>query len=49
MSDTTSLILTFALILTGTAFGTALYAAWSIIRYLRHISQWQKARNEEVK
>ena len=49
MSDTTTLILTLALILTGAAFGTAIYAAWSIIRYLHYISQWQKARNDEVK
>ena len=49
MSDITTAILTFALILTGAAFSTAIYAAWSIIRYLHHISQWQKARNDEVK
>ena len=49
MTDTTTLILTFALILTGAAFGTAIYAAWSIIRYLHYISKWQQARNEEVK
>ena len=49
MTDTTTIILPFALILTGAAFGTAIYAAWSIIRHLHHISQWQKARNEEVK
>ena len=49
VTDTTTIILTFALILTGAAFGTAIYAAWSIIRYLHHISQWQKARNDEVK
>ena len=49
MSDLINIILTFALILTGAAFGTAIYAAWSIIRYLHHISQWQRARNEEVK
>ena len=48
-SDTTTIILTFALILTGAAFGTAIYAAWSIIRYLHQISKWQQARNEEVK
>ena len=36
-------------ILTGAAFGAATYAVWSIIRYLRHISQWQMARNDEVK
>ena len=49
MSTTTTIILTFALILTGAAFSTAIYAAWSIIRYLHHISKWQQARNEEVK
>ena len=49
MSATTNIILTFALILTGAAFSTAIYAAWSIIRYLHHISKWQQARNEEVK
>ena len=49
MTDTTTTILTFALMLTGAAFGTAIYAAWSIIRYLHHISKWQQARNEEVK
>ena len=49
MTAITSFILTFALILTGAAFGMAIYAAWSIIRYLRHISKWQQARNEEVK
>ena len=49
MSTTTTIILTIALILTGAAFGTAIYAAWSIIRYLHHISQWQRARNEEAK
>ena len=49
MTDTTAIILTFALVLTGAAFGTAIYAAWSIIRYLHHISKWQQARNEEVK
>ena len=49
MSTTTTLILTFALIFTGAAFGTAIYAAWSIIRYLHYISKWQQARNEEVK
>ena len=49
MSDITTLILTFALIFTGAAFGTAIYAAWSIIRYLHYISKWQQARNEEVR
>ena len=49
MTATTTLILTFALILTGAAFGTAIYAAWSIIRYLHYISQWQQARNDEVR
>ena len=49
MSTTTTIILTFALILTGAAFSTAIYAAWSIIQYLHHISKWQKARNDEVK
>ena len=49
MSDITTIILTFALILTGAAFGMAIYAAWSTIRYLHHISKWQQARNEEVK
>ena len=43
MTDTTTIILT------GAAFGTAIYAAWSIVRYLHHISKWQQARNEEVK
>ena len=49
MSDITTIILTVALILTGAAFGTAIYAAWSIIRYLHCISKWQQARNDEVK
>ena len=49
MTDTTTIILTFALMLTGASFGTAIYAAWSIIRYLHQISKWQQARNEEVK
>ena len=49
MTNTTTIILTFAFILTGAAFGTAIYAAWSIIRYLHHISKWQQARNDEVK
>ena len=49
MSDLINIVLTVALIFTGFSFSISIYAAWSIIRYLHHISQWQQARNEEVR